>query len=144
MSLLTGELQEPRLRPALDVADGELARVQFLELGDFNINFDEVTLDAMLRRHGLMPRWDYHLIDLPSMALGWLHGRAHESGLFDFREAAQLPYRSYELSSSCDVEPPSEDERHTAMGDADWVMRWHDALTYRPFDAGKPFSLGRD
>lgn len=114
------------------------------QLAGVNINFDEVTLDAMLRRHGLMPRWDYHLIDLPSMALGWLHGRAHESGLFDFREAAQLPYKSYELSSSCDVEPPSEDERHTAMGDADWVRRWHDALTYRPFDAGKPFSLGRD
>ncbi|MDZ7910436.1 MAG: hypothetical protein U5O16_01095 [Rhodococcus sp. (in: high G+C Gram-positive bacteria)] len=69
------------------------------QLAGVNINFDEVTLDAMLRRHGLMPRWDYHLIDLPSMALGYLHGRAEESGLSEFREAAALPYKSYELSA---------------------------------------------
>ncbi|NHP18654.1 hypothetical protein G8767_34755 [Rhodococcus sp. IC4_135] len=100
------------------------------QLAGVNINFDEVTLDGMLRRHGLMPRWDYHLIDLPSMALGYLHGRAEESGLAEFRTAAQLPYKSYELSANCDVEPPSEDERHTAMGDAEWVRRWYDALTY--------------
>lgn len=99
------------------------------QLAGVNANFDEVTLDGMLRRHGLMPQWDHHLIDLPSMALGWLHGRAEESGLFEFRKAAQLPYRSYELSSSCDVEPPSEAGRHTAMGDAEWVMRWYDAIT---------------
>lgn len=102
------------------------------QLAGVNINFDEVTLDAMLRRHGLMPRWDYHLIDLPSMALGYLHGRAEESGLFEFREAAALPYKSYDVSASCDVQPPKPAEQHTAMGDADWVMRWYDALTYGP------------
>lgn len=99
------------------------------QLAGVNVNFDEVTLDGMLRRHGLMPRWDHHLIDLPSMALGWLHGRAHESEIPEFRDAASLPYRSYELSAECDVEPPSIDVRHTAMGDAEWVMRWYDAIT---------------
>lgn len=123
---LPGHLSEAHAAREVSVftADAQLAGV--------NINFDEVTLDAMLRRHGLMPRWDYHLIDLPSMALGYLHGRAEESGLAEFREAAALPYKSYELSANCDVEPPSEEERHTAMGDADWVMRWYDALTYAP------------
>lgn len=100
-----------------------------VQLSGVNVNFDEVTLDGMLRRHGRMPRWNHHKIDLPSMALGWLHGRAEESGNFEFRKAAQLPYRSYELSSSCDVEPPSEADRHTALGDAEWVMRWYDAIT---------------
>lgn len=40
-----------------------------------------------------------------------------------------LPWKSDDLSRACGVEPPTEDERHTALGDARWVMRLYDAIT---------------
>lgn len=39
------------------------------------------------------------------------------------------PWRSDDLSRTCGVEPPSDDERHTALGDARWALRWYDAMT---------------
>lgn len=36
--------------------------------------------------------------------------------------------RSDDLSRACGVEPPSEEERHTALGDARWVQRWYDHI----------------
>ncbi|QOH55230.1 3'-5' exonuclease family protein [Rhodococcus rhodochrous] len=38
------------------------------------------------------------------------------------------PWRSDELSRACGIEPPTEDERHTALGDARWVKRWYDHI----------------
>ncbi|MGN0126047.1 MAG: hypothetical protein ACI38R_22625 [Rhodococcus sp. (in: high G+C Gram-positive bacteria)] len=38
------------------------------------------------------------------------------------------PWRSDDLSRACGVEPPTEDERHTALGDARWVKRWYDHI----------------
>lgn len=38
------------------------------------------------------------------------------------------PWRSDDLSRACGVEPPSEEERHTALGDARWVKRWYDHI----------------
>lgn len=81
----------------------------------YNVWFDADTLDAMLRRHRRLPRWDYHLIDVGNMAAGRL-------GIAE-------PMRSYDLSRATGAEPPSEAERHTALGDARWVMRWWDQLT---------------
>lgn len=84
-------------------------------------DFDARTLDPMLRRHGLIPAWHYHLVDVEAMAVGWLAGRL---GL-----PPTPPWKSDELSRACGVEPPSDDERHTALGDARWAMRWYDAMT---------------
>ncbi|WP_063046256.1 hypothetical protein [Nocardia pseudovaccinii] len=81
----------------------------------YNVWFDADTLDAMLRRQQRLPRWDYHLIDVGNMAVGRL-------GIAE-------PMRSYDLSRATGAEPPSEAERHTALGDARWVMRWWDQLT---------------
>ncbi|WP_072814308.1 hypothetical protein [Rhodococcus zopfii] len=39
------------------------------------------------------------------------------------------PYRSDDLSRACGVEPPTPEERHTALGDARWVKRWYDHIT---------------
>lgn len=83
-------------------------------------NFDADCLDKMLRRHGLIPAWHYHLIDVEAMAVGWLRARG---GKFN------PPWKSDELSTCMGIEPPSESERHTAMGDARWAMRWYDAMT---------------
>lgn len=40
-----------------------------------------------------------------------------------------LPWRSDDLSRAVGVKPPGPDERHTAMGDAQWALRWYDAIT---------------
>jgi hypothetical protein len=83
-------------------------------------NFDTETLDPMLRRHRLLPGWHYHLIDVETLAVGYLTARG---------EPPALPWKSETLSADCGIAPPADDERHTAMGDARWVRRWYDALT---------------
>lgn len=42
---------------------------------------------------------------------------------------APLPWKSDNVSRVCGVEPPSEQERHTAMGDALWAMRLYDRIS---------------
>ncbi|OZE10226.1 hypothetical protein CH249_14190 [Rhodococcus sp. 05-2255-3B1] len=87
-------------------------------------NFDTECLAAMLRRHNLCAAWHYHLIDVEAVALGYLHAASpYPSQLLD------LPIKSDALSELCGVQPPSEEERHTAIGDARWVQRWYDTLT---------------
>jgi hypothetical protein len=76
-------------------------------------NFDAETLDAMLRRHGL--------IDVEALAVGYLSRGA--------TVPIEMPWNSDTLSRACGVEPPSGAERHTAMGDARWAMRLYDAIT---------------
>jgi hypothetical protein len=83
-------------------------------------SFDAATLDPMLRRHGLVPAWHYHLIDVEAMAVGFLGGQD---------KPVDLPWKSDDLSRACGVEPPGDDERHTALGDARWAMRLYDAIT---------------
>jgi hypothetical protein len=69
------------------------------------------------------PPWHYHVIDVENVALGWLNGRGITTA---------PPYRSDDLAAACGVEPAAKDERHTAMGDVRWVMRWYDAMTVAP------------
>lgn len=72
------------------------------------------------------PRWHYHLIDIENLAYGWLLREpltAQERGVL-----ATLPWHSDRLSLMCGVDPVPEDERHTALGDARWVMRWWNRL----------------
>lgn len=94
-------------------------------------NFDTETLDAMLRRHQLLPAWHYHLVDVEALAVGYLHGlvrdvQGGEHGVRAF--PGVLPWKSDDLSRACGVLPPSDDERHTALGDARWAMRLYDAI----------------
>lgn len=91
------------------------------ELVGVNVQFDAGFLGGFLRAHGLKPAWDYHLVELCSMARGWLYGR----GLAD----GDLPVRSDDLSRLCGVEPPPPEERHGALADARWNARWWSALT---------------
>jgi hypothetical protein len=98
-------------------------------------DFDTYTLDPMLRRHGLLPRQYYHCIDVETEAAGWLRGRLHagDPELVDradeVLDALALPRKSDALSRLCGVEPPTDTERHTAMGDTAWDERWWDAIT---------------
>lgn len=103
-------------------------------------NFDAEVFDAMLRRHKLIPAWHYHLIDVENLAVGYLAGLAGHGhsevtcGPLCGKggaEPAALPWKSDDLSRACGVEPPSEDQRHTALGDAKWAMRLYDAIVGR-------------
>ena len=86
-------------------------------------DFDTRHLTSLYRRFKYEPpRWHYHLIDVEAMAVGWLHGQFSDPNI-------TLPWRSDDLSRACGVEPPSEDERHTALGDARWAARWYRTLT---------------
>lgn len=85
------------------------------------VSFDEERLRKLLRDNGECPTWHYHLIDIEAMAVGWLHARGENRPPVDLT----LPWRSDDLSRACGVEPPSDDERHTALGDARWAYRWY-------------------
>lgn len=139
-------------------------------------SFDTEVLAAMLRRHKLCPSWYYNLVDVETLATGWLSARPsnapiiarlndahmrereqwaetemirttpHSEGLLEaeskriqLRRAEieiekeinallSADCRSDDLSRACGVEPPTEEERHTALGDARWVQRWYDHI----------------
>lgn len=95
------------------------------------VSFDAEVLANRMRANGILPSWHYHLIDIESMAVGYLHGLAREypgSMAADFIKTG-LPWDSGQLSLALDVMPPSDEDRHTALGDAQWVMRMWDAIT---------------
>jgi hypothetical protein len=91
-------------------------------------NFDAEVLDRLLRSHGLIPAWHYHLIDIEAVAVGYLHGQLTVPTRLPISELT-LPWKSDDLSRACGVEPPGEEERHTALGDARWATRLYDAIT---------------
>jgi hypothetical protein len=93
-------------------------------------NFDTELLAAMLRRHGLCPSWRYHLIDVENLAVGFLKASVHAGVIVPefVPEALALPWKSDDISRACGVEPPTAEERHTAMGDARWAMRLYDRI----------------
>lgn len=82
-------------------------------------NFDTDVLAGLLRAEGLTPAWHYHLCDVENLTVGFLAGRG---------EPIAPPWSSDDLGRALGVEPPAEDERHTALGDARWAMRLYDAV----------------
>ena len=81
--------------------------------------FDTECLAGMLGRHGLSPQW-VSTVDVLPLAVTAV------------RELGLDPEPHHEdLSRQCGVKPPSGAERHTAVGDARWAMRWYDALTLK-------------
>lgn len=97
-------------------------------------NFDAEVLANLLRSEGLTPAWHYHLIDVEAMAVGWLNGvgmQAANDGVLDCIDFGKTapPWKSDDLARACGVELPTDDERHTALGDARWAMRWYDTIT---------------
>lgn len=101
-------------------------------------NFDTEVLAGLLREHGLTPAWHYHLIDIEALMVGWLHAteaanmarlRAVDPDVKFKPSVTGLPWKSDDLSRAIGVDPPTEEERHTALGDARWAMRVYDAIT---------------
>lgn len=90
-------------------------------------NFDADVLGQRMRAHGICPSWHYHLIDVETLAVGWIAGMrtALEA---DYRDLPTLPWNSEELSRVVGVEPADDEHRHTALGDARWARDLYDAI----------------
>lgn len=90
-------------------------------------NFDTERLSKMMRRVGWgMPEyrdpWHYHLIDVENLAVGYLAGRG---------KLMAPPWKSDALSLAIGIDP-EQFNRHTAMGDVQWVKAQYDAvMSYR-------------
>lgn len=93
-------------------------------------NFDADVLDQRMRFWGIAPSWHYHLIDVETLAVGWLATEADSA-------VTTLPWNSEELSREVGVEPASGEDRHTALGDARWARDIYDAIMGRRCRAGQ-------
>lgn len=82
-------------------------------------SFDAEVLAALLRDNWLTPTWHYHLIDVENLAVGWLAGRG---------ETVLPPWKSADLSRMVGVDAATDEERHTALGDARWAARIFDRV----------------
>jgi len=93
-------------------------------------SFDASFLGPWLREHGQAPTWHYQLIDVETLAAGYLAGSFDacqsvgdseaDGPSVQERRAAMPPWDSEELSLAVDVDPDDFD-RHTALGDALWA-----------------------
>lgn len=82
--------------------------------------FDTECLEAAMSRHGHTPSWWRTPVDIAVLARGFVIGQ----GISD------NPHRGTDrLSAQCGVEAPTDDERHTALGDTLWLVRWFDHMT---------------
>jgi DNA polymerase III epsilon subunit-like protein len=86
------------------------------------VSFDAEVLGNRMREHGICPSWHYHLIDVEALAVGYLAaGSRHPA------QSLTPPWKSDDLSRLLGV-TVSEEDRHTALGDAKWAMRIYDAV----------------
>ena len=158
MSLNIGRYYErhPEMRGMANRLSSEaevLAEVEKLTRGAHLVgavpNFDADVLGTRMRAHGICPSWHYHLIDVEALAVGYLNGRrARQNEIVDGyplendgKEApglvrwnspgpwdVPLPWKSDDLSATLGIKVSDED-RHTALGDAKWARAIYDAVT---------------
>jgi len=102
-----------------------------------------------MRANGICPSWHHHLIDVEALTVGYLNGRRarqneivdgyplendgeHVPGLVRWDRPGPwdvpLPWKSDDLSAMLHVEVSDED-RHTALGDARFARAIYDAVT---------------
>ena len=86
------------------------------------VSFDADVLGQRMRANGICPSWHYHLIDVEALAVGYLAAGSRHPG-----QSLQPPWKSDDLSAALGV-TVSDEDRHTALGDAKWAMRIYDAV----------------
>jgi hypothetical protein len=87
------------------------------------VSFDEERLRKLLHHHGVLHRWHYHIVDVEALAVGYLMRERARAGF----DGSMLPWKSDELSAELGV-TVSEEDRHTALGDARWSRAIFDAV----------------
>ena len=97
-----------------------------------NPAFDVAMLTPWLRSKDLDWTAHYRPVCAITRAVGWLSGRNSMMNAQGFGTAVlEEPWRSYHVSRACGIEPPSDEEAHTALGDARWVKRLYERITGR-------------
>ena len=97
-----------------------------------NPHFDVNMLTAWLDFHHLDWPAHYRPVCAITRAVGWLSGRNSMMNAQGFGTAVlEEPWRSYHVSRACGIEPPSDEDAHTALGDARWVKRLYERITGR-------------
>lgn len=84
-----------------------------------NPSFDMERLTRLLERFNLTPGWHFHGLDIPSMVVGWMASEEIDT---------HLVWKSDDLSEQTGVLPTNY-ERHTALGDAEWCHAQWQAMT---------------
>jgi DNA polymerase III epsilon subunit-like protein len=136
------QMQTPRENRGVRGEAAAMEEVEHLTRGAHLIgavvNFDADVLSARMRAHGICPSWHYHLICVENLAVGALAASAAlgkspaGSVAEEIRELITPPWKSDDLSAALGV-TVSEEDRHTALGDARFAMRVYDAVM-----GGKP------
>jgi hypothetical protein len=89
-------------------------------------NFDTANFEVLLNRHGLPFSGHYHLVDVETLIVGYLRGQL--SAGRDVPDPGQPRWKSDDLSRLVGVEPPGDQDRHTALGDARWTRDLWDVV----------------
>lgn len=82
-------------------------------------NFDTEVFAGLLRSEGLTPAWHYHLVDVENLAVGYLAGKG---------QTLAPPWKSDDLLALLGIPQVPDDQKHTALGDAQWVRSIYDAV----------------
>ncbi len=111
-----------------------------------NAAFDIPRMERVLRSHARLPRWWYRPIDVVDMGRGWIASNMALAAAVSHEIETEMwsdlvgrdPHQmsSAEVSRALGVPLPNDDERHTALGDARWVLRMYDAICGRANPAG--------
>lgn len=117
--------------PAQWVTEAQAAAIIELDLAGAvvvgaNPQFDTVTLEPLLRDHGLVGPWHYRPVCIEAIAYGYIRGFHQARGMAE--PEIPIPWKSDRLGELLGVEPSTDAERHTALGDAKWVARVWDAI----------------
>lgn len=91
-------------------------------------SFDAEVLAARMRAHGLVPSWHRHLIDVGTLAVGYLRGCTVWPDDQDATAADVLPWSTTQLGELLEVPTPPAKDRHTALGDARYARALFDAI----------------
>lgn len=93
------------------------------------VSFDAYRLERLLAREDIKQSWHYHLIDVESMAIGFVCGQ-EKALVEDVQAALSIPWKADALHRAIlgDALDDPRFEKHTALGDARMAKAVYDAI----------------
>jgi DNA polymerase III epsilon subunit-like protein len=121
------------IRPGLDWCRHFRDLTAGCHLAGAVVSFDEERLRRLLHRNEILHRWHYHLVDVEALAVGYLAGSSAYGKSAAGSKQAEVwpviapPWKSDDLSGLLGISVSDED-RHTALGDARWARALYNAV----------------